>query len=145
MSPTLLTITLLEAVQLTEQQEAWVLQCVAGDLTQYNLVRRAVRRVPNLDHRHQDASAWPAFDNSSSPASSHSYAPSSSSRPLQDTSLNIPPPEPSSPEEFADAPDYFPGLGGDDDSDSDDDYCSSCPSNEDEQTIEALVLSLIHI
>ena len=144
MSTTLLTLALLEQAQLSESQESWILQCVAGDLTQYDAVRRAMRRVPNLDHRHQDASAWQlqhdddSADNIDFQTPNHRPA-----RPFYDGGLNVPPAEqlpPSSSQHNSlveNQPDYFPTFN-EDDSDSDDDYCSTCPSCEDQETCENL-------
>ena len=151
MSVTLLTLALLEQCQLTEQQESWVLQTVAGDLTQYDAIRRAIRRCPNLDSRHVDASAWPIHsqddddnDHLNSPAPNQRR---NNSRPFQDSGLNIPPPEhfpgrssssnSHMPTLSENTPDYFP-IEGDDDDDSDDDYCSSYASCESQQTNEML-------
>ena len=58
-SPVTLTMLLLESCQLTENQEQWVMQCVAGDYSRYAEVRRALRRMPGLDVRHgREASNW---------------------------------------------------------------------------------------
>ena len=128
---TMLTLQLLEAAQLSEAQESWVLQTCAGDLTQYQTIRRALRRMPQLDTRHQDSSAWvtqqenPAWQ-TPNPFQDHhlNCAPAESSAASADTSLH---------EDYSD---YYPL--DDEDSDSDDDYCSTCPTCEDEQTCELL-------
>ena len=58
-SPVTLTMLLLESCQLTDSQEQWVMQCVAGDYSRYAEVRRALRRMPGLDARHgREASNW---------------------------------------------------------------------------------------
>ena len=138
----MLTLQLLEAAQLTEQQEAWILQTCAGDLTQYQTIRRALRRMPSLDTRHQDASAWPLKPESQGFPSAAGIFQSShlNSPPLEHPGLDAP------PLTFEDELDYggnnaYPLEGGD--SDSDDDYCSTCPSNEDEQTQDLLCSAFV--
>jgi len=150
----MLTLQLLESAMLTESQESWVLQTCAGDLTQYQTIRRAIRRMPQLDPRHQDASAWPvnpdqswnsASDQSWNSGPGHRGSSSSySQNPFQDHHLNAAPVEPYQEPTLAanlheNQQDYYPGFDEDDDSDSDDDYCSTCPSNEDQDTAHALV------
>ena len=59
-----LTMLLLESACLTDSQESWILQTVAGDYSRYNEVRRALRRLPGLDSRHgSDAKNWPVLNN----------------------------------------------------------------------------------
>ena len=59
MSRTLLSQKLLDRAGLTEGQELWILQQCNGDYSQYEVIRRAMKRLPSLDHRHNhDANAW---------------------------------------------------------------------------------------
>ena len=140
MSITMLAMALVEAAQLSPSEESWVLQCVGGDWTQYDAIRRALRRLPSLDVRHQDSSAWLANSDGSSSVGENSWQ--NPRKPFQDGGLNAPPPEflphqqPQSASE--NQPDYY-NTENASESDSDDDYVSSCPSNEDPETAEALV------
>ena len=146
MSQTLLTIELLERAMLTSEQEAWVLQVCAGDLTQYTMIRRALKRLPSLDSRHTPAGAgvWVA-DTQQAEASQQRQSLSLSSQvPVTNTgpnpynvfaeTLNAPPP---SAHEHVTEETWL--ADDDDDSDSDDDYVSSCPSNADDKEQENLV------
>jgi hypothetical protein len=145
MNITMLTLQLLEAAQLSEQQENWVLQTCAGDLTQYQTIRRALRGMPQLDSRHQDASAWPMIPDQpawENPTANAPYNPNPTPNPFQENRLNQAPPEQTPNPSMAtslneNTPDYYP-YDDEDNSDSDDDYCSTCPSNEDEDTAAAL-------
>jgi Fe-S cluster assembly scaffold protein SufB len=128
---TMLTLALLESSMLTKDQESWSLQTVAGDLTRYQDIRRALRRMPELDARHRDASAWAlnatpeeqswsenaelqknAYQQYSDPSASPSQV---SPYSFQDNRLNSAPPEPRNSSAIQG---WFA-----DDSDSDDDYC----------------------
>ena len=58
-----LTMLLLESAMLSDSQEQWIMQTVAGDYSRYHEVRRALRRLPGLDSRHgQDARLWTVTD-----------------------------------------------------------------------------------
>ena len=83
----MLTINLLEHAGLSKSQEEWILQTVAGDLSRYQEIKQALRRLPELDSRHRDSSAWPVL-----PASEPHH---SDSKPysFQDSHINYPPPE----------------------------------------------------
>jgi hypothetical protein len=55
----MLSMMLVETAGLSPQQEEWVMSAVAGDWSQYAMIRRALRRLPSLDHRHGDgAGLW---------------------------------------------------------------------------------------
>jgi hypothetical protein len=132
---TMLSMLLVEHAGLSESQEAWILQTVAADWTKYNEIRTALRRLPGLDTRHgSDANAWMAApadqpDCNQQPNYDYNAGPA---RPLQEHRLNTPAqegPPPLIPEWSADP--SFAGAVEDDDSDSDDDYCSSCSDNDD--------------
>ena len=133
MSVTMLSMKLLEQAGITSSQEEWIMQCTAGSYDEYDKIRRALRRLPALDSRHgHEASAWmaattgveqsPGWESQSE--STTSSRRDGSARVFQDGGLNVPPAE------------HLPALSeetylvGDDDSDSDDDYVSTCPSNE---------------
>ena len=147
MNQTMLTLELLESACLTLDQEQWVLQTCAGDLTQYAMIRRALKRLPGLDVRHTPAgaAAWTVDGpNNLPPPPSAPEPPIMSSnvqpyQPFQDSHLNVP---------AAEAVDHDDGLnawyGDEDDSDSDDDYCSSCcsdlPDNEIDIMCQAFAL-----
>jgi hypothetical protein len=49
MSPPLLAIRLIERANLSPSQEDWVMQAVGGDYTNYQGLRRALRRLPSLN------------------------------------------------------------------------------------------------
>ena len=136
-----LAMLLLESASLSESQESWVLQTVAADYSRYAEVRMALRRLPSLDHRHQDSSAWPV-----EPTPQHSdwNSPPQEYQPFPSSgNLNIPPAEwsdsysemPSLIEDHADSQ----AWALDDDDESDDDYCSTCPTGADEHEQDAVV------
>ena len=151
-NPTMLSMMLVEHANLSTTQEDWILQTVAADWTKYAEIRTAFRRLPSLDTRHSsETQNWPvnAHDSSSwqQPASSSWQQPASSSwqqpasaqpsvpHPFQDQHLNLPIQEYGASETQNNDWD-FTGFGDEDDSDSDDDFCSSCPSHLDMQEFE---------
>ena len=86
-----LAMLLLESASLSESQESWVLQTVAADYSRYAEVRMALRRLPSLDHRHQDSSAWPVEP---TPQQSDWNSPPQEYQPFPSSgNLNIPPAE----------------------------------------------------
>jgi hypothetical protein len=136
-----LTMLLIESASLSESQESWVLQTVAADYSRYAEVRMALRRLPSLDHRHQDSSAWPVEPTPHQPdwsSPSQEYQPFPSSG-----NLNI------APAEWSDSWSEMPALIEDhadsqawpteEDDESDDDYCSTCPTGADEHEQDAVV------
>ena len=131
MNRTLLTQHLLEAASLTDAQEMAVLQQVNGDYTRYEDVRRALRRLPGLDTRHNEAGNWYG-DTQSSTDSQSTYNPFSASQ------LQKPPSEaPSETQAYAASEDQWEEASG---ADSwDDDYLSSGSDNEEES--EGLALA----
>ena len=116
MSRPLLSQKLLEAANLSEPQELYVVQQVGGDYSRYEDIRRALRRMPGLDTRHSgDAGNWWAqpSDNNDNQAW-HAQPTTPPYSPFTGQGLKNPPAE-----------DYPDDDGGDDDdSDDDDDYFS---------------------
>ena len=123
----MLTINLLEHAGLSKSQEEWILQTVAGDLSRYQEIKQALRRLPELDSRHRDSSAWPVLP-ASEPHQSDSKPYS-----FQDSHINYPPPEAYAAQASSSSTDVPHAYMADEDSDSDDDYCSTCVSNAPEQ------------
>jgi hypothetical protein len=137
LNPSMLSALLIESAQLTESQEQWILQSVAADYSRYPQIRQAMRRLPNLDSRHNsDAQHWPVLpephqseaDPGSWTDSSQHYSPWNS-----DGALNQPLPEPADEN-------YWPTETVEDDDmySCSDDYCSTGPSAADEEEYYAL-------
>ena len=117
LSTTMLSNMLISTAGLTSSQEEWVLGCVGGDYSMYGAIRRALRRLPSLDARHnREAGLWMAEQDEDAPA-----APGSDYLPFQGQQSNLYAPPPEVPEE----PEFF-------DFDSDD-YCSTGDEADDGQ------------
>jgi len=108
---------LISTAGLTSSQEEWVLGCVGGDYSLYGAIRRALRRLPSLDSRHnREAGIWYGQEDDNAPAAAESeYLPFQSSQ----TSLHAPPPEADVEPEFFDF--------------ESDDYCSGGDEADDAQ------------
>ena len=128
-----LSMKLLESAGLSDQQESWILQTVAADYSRYNEIRLALKRLPSLDHRHQDSGHYPVDNMPRQPGYHQPHAQGFQSyQPFSNNGqLNRPPPDPAPPyqqpefDNSASPADQYE----EDDSDSDDDYCSSAPSD----------------
>ena len=124
---TLLTQHLIDAAGLSEAQEQWCLGQVGADYSNYEGVRRALRRLPALDTRHNtDTGMW--FGNEESPEHSGQSHSHSQHGLLESSRLQHAPPEYNAPPAEASYP-----TGEIDDTESfvSDDYCST-GSGEDE-------------
>ena len=116
-NPTMLSMLLLEHAGLSNAEENWILQTVAADWAKYPEIRTAFRRLPSLDTRHTtETHNWPT-----EPEPTQSWP--ANPKPFQDQHLNVPAPEPWSQQG------YSVEEEEEWDSESDDDFCSSCPSD----------------
>jgi hypothetical protein len=132
MSRTLLSQKLLDKANISENQELWILQQCNADYSQYETIRRALRRIPALDTRHgNDAGAYYQGDNPvESPApSSHN----STYNPFSASGLQRPAPDPPT---YAETPNYDETYDEQaypvDEEDSDDDDFLSADENDDD-------------
>jgi hypothetical protein len=94
MSRTLLSQKLLDKAMISENQELWILQQCGADYSQYEVIRRSLRRLPHLDSRHgADAGNWYGTD-SDSMTSSHQSPQTAPYNPFAAHSLQRPAPDP---------------------------------------------------
>ena len=128
MSRTLLSQKLLDKAQISDNQEMWILQQCNADYSQYEVIRRALRRIPALDTRHSgEAGAWYGDDNES-PAQSHH---SSTYNPFQAGGLQRPAPDPTSYEQTGNEEWVEEAYAIDGEESTDDDFLSAEENDDD--------------